>query len=120
MDRSIPLELRTQLEADMRLIAPFLAKASEVVRNERVSNYPIIVASVLPIELGIDFNEHLSQKIAPINFYYKLTSLEEMYTKSIIFPEKIDDFRENYKSNLNKICIFLFGESDSYFVFMGI
>jgi hypothetical protein len=81
-----------------------LADAADTVRTENVSNYPIFVASKTDIEIGIPL---LKQGQLPQDWRINASTLEEFHARRIIETEKIDDFRELYRSRKEELCVFV-------------
>ena len=92
-----------------------LAMATETIRTENVSNYPICVASKLDIDLGIPL---LLRGALSDNWAVNASSLEEFHAKRIIDAEKIDDFRTLYRKHTDDICVFVLSEGGAKFVFI--
>ncbi len=92
-----------------------LAAASETIRTENISNYPICVASKLDIDLGIPL---LLRGTLPDNWAVNASSLEEFHAKRIIDVDKIDDFRTLYRKHNEDICVFVLSEGGAKFVFI--
>ncbi len=93
-----------------------LATAAETIRNENVSNYPIFVASKTEVEIGVVF---FPQGQLPDNWLVTASSLEEFHVKKIIDTDKVDDFRDLYRSKPEEICVFAIDtEGASKFIFI--
>lgn len=81
--------------------------------DQEISNYPIIVVSALPIEIGVSLSRQ-----ANVEYHIHATTLEEMVVKNIFTKEKIDDFRKLYKEKSSQhYCFFLLDMSGANFVF---
>jgi hypothetical protein len=94
-----------------------LAIAADTIRNENVSNYPIFVASKSAVEIGVML---FPQGQLPDNWMVTASSLEEFHVRKIIDTEKIDDFRELYRSKPTEICVFAIDtEGSSKFIFIS-
>ncbi len=106
-----------QLERELKTYREILDKASRAMRDNDVSEYPIFVAHKQEIELGIKLIEAREGKyIWSIN----ISSLEEFVAKSVILPEKIEQFREVYKDPDAQLCIFVLSELGASFVYIPI
>ena len=91
------------LEKKLKRLRPILTKVSDTIRSEDISNYPIIVVSQKEMIIGVPvFDANTAEKEG---FIYA-SSLEEFHTKGIITQEKIDDFRNLYRSHNNELCCF--------------
>ena len=101
-----------------QILKPFkepMAQAADTIKAEDVSNYPIFVASQLPLELGIPL---ILKEQMPEGWSINASTLEEFHAKQIIAVEKINDFRALYKSHLNELCIFAMTEEGAKFIFI--
>lgn len=92
-----------------------LSEAAATIREQDVSNYPIFVASQLPLELGIPL---LGQEQMTEGWAINASTLEEFHAKQIIDTDKIDDFRALYKSHADDLCIFTTTEEGVKFIFI--
>ena len=93
-----------------------LATAADTIRNENVSNYPIFVASKTAVEIGVML---FPQGQLPDGWIVTASSLEEFHVRKIIDTEKIDDFRDLYRSKPEEICVFAIDtEGASKFIFI--
>lgn len=93
-----------------------LAAAGDTIRNENVSNYPIFVASKTAVEIGVML---FPQGQLPDDWIVTASSLEEFHVRKIIDTDKIDDFRDLYRSKPEEICVFTIDtEGSSKFIFI--
>lgn len=92
-----------------------LIQAADTIREQDVSNYPIFVASQLPLELGIPL---LKREQMTEGWAINASTLEEFHAKQIIDTDKIDDFRALYKSHTDDLCIFATTEEGVKFIFI--
>jgi hypothetical protein len=112
MDQASLELLKSELTPQLNL----LGKALDTIRNEQISNYPIVILSEQPIELGVSiFGVH---KIG--SYYYSASTLEELATKKIIQMDKIEDFLKVYKEHDNELCLFLIQGTEGQFIFLPI
>jgi hypothetical protein len=86
----------------------------ETVKNEGISNYPILIASQedFPVEIGVP--AQLPEGI----WDYRVTTLEELYTKNMVSKEKVDDFRSLYNHKSAHFCVLLINGVHTEFVFI--
>lgn len=79
---------------------------TDTIRNEAISNYPIILAyqGENAPEIGI------SLPINQADCSFRATTLEELYTKNLVEAEKIDEFRALYNHKPNHLCVLLIDE----------
>ena len=101
--------LRDQLQP----FIPILDRASEIIRNERVSRYPIMVVHKQDLELGIPF------ETGPIpgGWQIQASTLEEFVARQLIDDSRIDDFRDLYRQHENHVCLFILSSLGAQFVF---
>jgi|688.fasta_scaffold1049774_2 hypothetical protein len=91
-----------------------LLKAVNFVKNESVSNYPVLVVMEKGLEtaLGIDL------KFVNSELCFSLTTLEELYVKNLMKAEAIDDFRSLYNKKDECFCVLTFLGEKPNFVFV--
>ena len=104
------IELKDQLKS----FIPLLDEAGEIIRNERVSNYPILVIHQQELELGIPLE--MGGQI-PGGWKVQASTLEEFVSKNIIEDHKIDDFRQLYRQHEHHVCLFVLSALGAQFVF---
>ncbi len=93
-----------------------LRQALETIRNEQISNYPLVILSEYPIELGISIFG--SQRVGA--YFYSVSTLEELATKKIIQMDKVEDFLKIYNEHEADLCVFLIQASGGQFIFLPI
>ena len=103
------------LEQELKYYTKVLSQASEIILNEGVSKYPIFVAHQHEVTIGIPVVE---KEKAGGNWNFNASTLEEFVGKNIIYPEKIDEFRSNYKDAEQHLCLFVLSELGAKFVFL--
>ena len=111
MSQEIKLKM---LEADIKTLGELLKDAAQTIFNEGVSNYPIFVAHRYALNMGIELVDRERMKT---NWSFNASTLEEMVTKNIISRDKLDSFREVYKSPSDFVCVFVIDETMSEFIF---
>jgi hypothetical protein len=92
-------------------------KASEIIRDENVSNYPIFAAHQGELSIGIPIIEK-SKSGGEWNI--NASTLEEFVTKNIIFSEHLEDFKKNFKNPDEYVCVFVLSELGATFNFLPI
>ena len=102
------------LEADIKTLGEVLKDAAETIVNQNVSNYPIFVAHRYALNMGIEL---IDREKMNTNWSFNASTLEEVVTKNIVSRDKLDDFREIYKSPADFVCVFVVDETMSEFVF---
>lgn len=102
------------LQHAINLVQEKLLEAVETVKNEQVSNYPVIVAYSENefYEIGIPIV--LSQ--GP--YIYNISTLEELFVKNIVNQEKVDNFRAVYNHKTEHLCVLLIIEQKADVIFV--
>jgi predicted type IV restriction endonuclease len=87
--------------------------ALEAVKNEGVSNYPVIICfySEAYYELGIPL-------LNKSELAFNISTLEELYVKNIVDIEKVNNFKALYNHKLNHVCVLSVLENNAEFVFI--
>lgn len=91
-----------------------IRQAMDVIVNEGVSNYPIIM--VCPESLDLDIGIILLHD-KPTKWLFKATTLEELVMKKVVDISKKDEFTQLYKSKSGYICLFMVNQDESGFIF---
>jgi len=102
------------LEKELKAYNNVMAQASDIIMDQDVSNYPIFVAHQQEMDIGIP----LIALEGGSNWAIQASSLEEFVSKQIIFPEKVEEFKSNFKDPKQSICIFVLSELGAQFVFI--
>lgn len=76
--------------------------------DQEISKYPIIVVSPVPVEIGVPLSSQ-----ANLEWHINASTLEELYSKNVVAKEKVDDFRDLYKSKSEKNYCFFYVEAES-------
>lgn len=105
------------LERDFKIYKKALREASEIIRNENISNYPIFAAHQGLLEMGIPI---IKKNEAGGKWNINASTLEEFVTKNLIYNEKVDDFLKDYKDPDEFICIFILSELGATFNYFPI
>ena len=103
-----------ELERDLSKYRPMFKNATDAIIEQDVSNYPIFVAHRYALNMGIELVDRERMKT---NWSFNASTLEEMVTKNIISRDKLDSFREVYKSPSDFVCVFVIDETMSEFIF---
>ena len=106
-----------KIKRELKGASRLMEKASDEIFNQDISNYPILVISKEPINLGIQLADSQSLK-GPWNLY--ISTLEEFSTKKLIRQERINEFRKVYKDPEDFYCLFVIDKLGSKFVFIPI
>ncbi len=107
-------ELFIQLENELKRYQKVMTEAADIILEQDVTRYPIFVAHQQEVEIGIPITKLEGGEKWAIH----ASSLEEFVSKQIIFPEKIEEFKRNYKEAKDSICIFVLSELGAQFVFI--
>lgn len=102
------------LEKSLERYQEPLKKALQTVKDEGVSNYPVLIAYRYEAALGIPL---FDRKDYGGDWSFNVSTLEELVTKKLVNPQKVDDFRSLYKEHNKHYCIFLLKEEDAKIVF---
>lgn len=106
------LTLQTELDIYRKL----MTQAAKVISDQNVSTYPIMVAHQQELELGMPIFVREENKGSKWSIH--ASTLEEFVSKQIIFPEKVEEFKSNFKSSTDSICIFVLSELGAEFIFL--
>ena len=104
-----------RLQKELGQYKNVLSKASDIIREKEVSNYPIFVFHQHEMELGVPIVE---KEKAQGKWNIQASSMEEFVSKSLIQAEKIEDFKKVYKDPDTHFCIFIISGLGAQFVFL--
>jgi len=104
-----------QLHRELMLYKPVMMQAAETIRDQGVSDYPIMLIHQQEVSVGIAIAER--GKVAG-NWNVNASTLEEFLTKNLIEENKIDSFKTIYKSRRGFICLFVLSELGAEFIFL--
>ena len=104
------------LEKELKPYKKMMGEATDIILNEDVSKYPILVAHQDEIELGIPLYDR-SEKGG--KWSVNASTLEEFVGKQIILPEKLVDFKSTFKDTELFLCVFVLNDIGSQFIFMS-
>jgi hypothetical protein len=107
-------ELFLQLEQQLDIYRKLMTQATEVVLDKEITKFPIMVAHQQELEIGIPLTEENHQGM----WHIHASTLEEFVQRQIIFPEKIEEFKSNYKDINKFICVFVLSELGAQFIFL--
>jgi hypothetical protein len=113
------MELKTDLllnqieKVDNHLIG-ILFDVVETVKNQDISNYPIIIAHNLELEIEIGIK--LDTKHKSLDF--RVSTLEELYVKNLVLKDNLEDFKNLYLNKKDKLCMLVLSEDKQEFVFV--
>lgn len=104
-----------EFEKELEPYKKVMAVASDAIRDQDISKYPIFVVHQHSLEIGISI---LSED-EPHPWSIQASSLEEFVSKQIVEKDKVDSFREVYKSPDEYFCVFIVSELGAKFIFMN-
>ena len=105
-----------EIYSDLYYTKNFILKVLNEIKDNKVSNYPIVVLSEKEIDLGIKIVDKNDFKLH-WNFY--ISHLEEFVNKGIVLKEKVKDFTKVYKEHPNHLCLFVtFDETEADFIYV--
>ncbi len=103
-------KLQTELREDCAVLQRTFEQASQTIRDENVSRYPIFVLhgeDIFPIGLAlVAYRKHGT------HYAYNVSTLEEMVSKKIVEMADVDEFRKIYKDPDSFFC-FLIIDTDA-------
>lgn len=105
-----------EIQEQLLQIKPLLIQAAEIILAEDVSRYPIFIVNEEDIPLGIQILKR--ESAGEFNRNVHASTLEEFYVKKMIQEDKLEDFKQAYKSAETHLCIFWTTESSARFIFI--
>ena len=106
------------LEHELDTYRKIMTQAAVVILDQDVSKYPIMVAHQQELELGMPIFKREENKGSKWSIH--ASSLEEFVSKQIVYPDKIEEFKSNYKSIDSSVCVFVLSELGAEFIFLPI
>lgn len=108
-------QLLMEIENIENQVLEILAQATDIVRYQDVSNYPILIAysSVHEFEIGIKMD------VPHKSLEFRVSTLEELYVKNLVLKDNLDEFRNLYLSKKDKLCFLGLTENSQEFIFMS-
>lgn len=104
------------IQEQLLQIKPLLRQASEIILTEDVSRYPIFIVNEEEIPLGIQILRR--EDATEFNRNVHASTLEEFYVKKMIQEDKVEDFKQAYKSADTHLCIFWATDETARFIFI--
>ncbi len=104
------------LQQELEPYRKVLGEAADAIIDQGVSEYPIFVVHQQEVDIGLPLVT--GEAKGKLRWSVNATTLEEMTTKQIIQPEKVDSFREVYKDPQEHLCLFVLSELGANFIFM--
>lgn len=106
------------LQQELDIYRKLMTDAALVILDQGVSKYPILVAHQQELELGIPVFKREEHKDSKWSIH--ASTLEEFVSRQIVFPDKVDEFKENYKTLDTSVCVFVLSELGAEFIFLPI
>lgn len=104
------------LEKELKPYKKMLAQAAEIIIEQAVSDYPILVVHQQDLaSIGIPIIE--KEKVSG-NWSVNASTLEEFITRQIIREEKAESFKSLYQQHRAHICLFVLTEGTANFAFI--
>ena len=104
-----------KLEEELMTYKKIMSDASDIIRDQNVSEFPIFVAHQQQMEIGLLIAERGKVKG---NWNIHATTLEEMTYKQIIKEENVEEFKNVFQNPADHICIFVLSELGAQFIFL--
>lgn len=106
------------LEQELDIYRKMMTEAAQVILDKDVSKYPIMVAHQQELELGMQIFDRM--KNVGSKWSIHASTLEEFVSKQIVYSDKIEDFKSNYKTLESSICVFVLSELGAEFIFLPV
>lgn len=103
------------LEKELDHYKGVMIKAGETIKDQNVSEYPIMVVHQHEMSVGIVIAD--KDKVKG-NWSINASTLEEFISKQLIEDNKVDSFKTIYKSRQKFICMFVLSELGAEFIFL--
>jgi hypothetical protein len=110
----VKLYLET-LKKDLPVYKEAIYEVSSDIRKEKFSDYPIFIATQLPVEIG---EMILDRDELETNWSIYASTLEEFLERKIILQNKKEDFIKSWKDPETHCCIFLITPLGASFLYI--
>ncbi len=100
---------------DFKSICLTLQKISKETLDNEITDYPIFIATSLPVDLGILL---FTPEKLNLKWYFYISMLEELKKKQIIQPDRVEAFKVTYKSPEDYACFLLMLPEEASFIFV--
>ena len=109
-----PMQHLQEVDEALARIGHQLDPLIDVVLDERVSDYPIVVwQRGTALELGVLFRADVN----PGGWEVRLTTLEELVTKGLMLPDRVAEFRRVYADARGQYGLFVVTPAGASFAF---
>lgn len=114
MSTPTPLPHLDEVDEALVRLSPQLDPVIDVVLDEEVSDYPIVVwQRGTALEVGV----LLKTDVNPGGWEVRLTTLEELVGKSLLLPDRVGDFRRVFAKPREQYCLFVVTPEGASFAF---
>jgi hypothetical protein len=111
-------KLENVLLEEIQLLAKnelsIIREALDLVKNEGVSNYPILVA----FEKNNNYELGVPLALNHPTFEFNISMLEELFVKNVVNQEKVNNFRAVFNHKNEHICVLIISVDFADFVFI--
>ena len=108
-------EYLRSLQSDIRKFGTHFRDLVRQVLDGEITQYPVFVASGIPVELGRPF---LLKENHDVHWNYHISMLEEFVATGLIAHDKVDEFKKAVGDPMKKACIFLVLGDSGNFIFL--
>ncbi len=112
MDLELIIE---SLTSDVAQVAPTLKQIAETVIEESISEYPVFIASQELVNIGKPI---FTQEEFPLNWFFRVSILEDFMKREIVLGDKLQQFKKTYGDPMERACIFVVTPDVAQFVFV--
>jgi hypothetical protein len=109
------IETFINLQSELVVYTKAMGQAGDIIREQDVSKYPIMVIHQNEVEIGIPIIEKEKQGGS---WNINASTLEEFVSKNLVFNEKVEEFIQNYKNPEVHICLFILSELGANFIYL--
>lgn len=103
------------LRLDFQRIGGVMAQLARETLDNRVSRYPVFIATDGPVGLGLPVIERIDLNL---HWSYRITILEELVRKGVVTAEGLPRFRQTFKDPRAYACILALLPIGPSFVFI--
>lgn len=109
--------LLKEIFEDLSICTDYILTVLAEIKQNNISNYPIIVLSKMDIQLGVKV---IDKKEIDIKWNFNISHLEEFVSKKIVLAEKAKEFIKVYKEHQDHFCLFVtLNEEEADFVYVN-
>ena len=108
-------QLLIEIEEIEPQLLEILTEVADTVKNQNVSNYPILITH----SKEYDFEIGIKLELPHNKLEFRVSTLEELYVKNLVSRDNLDEFRNLYSSKKGKLCFLGLTENSQEFIFMS-